>query len=73
MRITFNPNVGSVAPIKPVTPKYRARSTKATDAPGAERPADVVVVISDEARQGKRRKERDKLWYTLASLFKGSK
>ena len=73
MRITFNPNLGSVAPIKPVAPKYRARSTNALNPTDKEPLADVVVVISDEARQGKRRKEREKLWYSLASLFKASK
>jgi hypothetical protein len=51
MRITFNPNVTSVSPIKRVAPKYRARSAHSIDDVDPETLQDVVISISAEARQ----------------------
>ena len=51
MRVTFNPNVTSVSPIKRVAPKYRARSAQSVDDVDPETLEDVVISISAEARQ----------------------
>jgi hypothetical protein len=79
MRITFNPSLTSIAPIKRVAPKYKARSTPSVEESEAAPLEDVVISISVEARamalQEKRknaRQEPDGFWSSVSKMLKGN-
>lgn len=76
MRVTFNPNITSVSPIKRVAPKYRARSTGPADTAESEDTSDVVITLSAEARamalqHNRARSGAAGIWTTLSKMLKG--
>lgn len=79
MRITFNPSVTSVTPIKRIAPKYKARSTPAMGEGEPTLLEDVVISISVEARakalqerRGDARQGPDGFWSAVSQMLKGN-